>query len=119
MEKNARIKEFEKPAYKSKGDDDNNDPHVDDMKPKKNIDPYEHAYAMQTQFFSTYHPDFIEKTFLNHLSSRNINAKVKDDRYKIKFEIMVKTATVDPESDGNLFHKPADEMIEHLTKMMF
>lgn len=35
--------------------------------PQKEIEPYEHVYKNNTEFFSSYNPDMIEEAILHHL----------------------------------------------------
>ena len=35
--------------------------------PLKEIEPYEHVFKNNTEFFSTYNPDMIEEAILHHL----------------------------------------------------
>lgn len=35
--------------------------------PLKEIEPYEHVYKNNTEFFSSYNPDMIEEAILHHL----------------------------------------------------
>jgi cytochrome c2 len=76
-----------------RGDHREDGPHLDDelMKPKKGIEAYDQVYSQGTQFFSTYNPDWIEESLIKYLKENKIEPKVKDDKYKMKFEVKNKT----------------------------
>ena len=45
------------------------------------------AYSKKTQFFSTKHPDLIQKRITDHLTRINIVPEISSKKYKMKFEI--------------------------------
>ena len=60
---------------------------------KRQLDLYENLYSKKTQFFSTKHPDLIQKRIVDHLQRINIDTtdnkvvKISDKKYKMTFEI--------------------------------
>ena len=59
------------------------------MRPLKDIEQFEPLFDLKTtQLFSTFSPDVIERTILNHLDDHKVSYTTKKDKYKIKFETM-------------------------------
>ena len=54
---------------------------------KKVLLPYEKAFAYNTEYFSTFHPDIIEEALINHLEKNQIKFVANDQKYKVKFTI--------------------------------
>ena len=91
------------------------DPHMDDegFVAKKQLKDYEQGVGKKTGFFSTYSPDLIEEVFLAKLKELGFekNLNVKDDKYKIKFDVpSIKKRLV---AEGG----KEEEDVEHITNM--
>ena len=50
------------------------------------MEEYVHVYAAATCFFTSWHPDVIEKAFVDILAIEKIEPKVHETKYKISFE---------------------------------
>lgn len=63
-----------------------------DLKPLKTLEAYNKIFEENTEFFSTYNPDVIEKALLDYLKSQNtpVVPKVSKNKYKMKFEMTSK-----------------------------
>ena len=50
------------------------------------MEEYVHVYAAATHYFTSWHPNEIEKAFIEILEKKEIEPKVHETKYKISFE---------------------------------
>lgn len=64
----------------------------DDTAPSKALQRYEKLFEQNTEFFTTYNPDYIEESILGFLNKNYPEVVVtsKENKYKMKFTLPMK-----------------------------
>lgn len=81
--------------------------------PKKLLEPFVDACATTTHFFTSWHPDSIEKALVDALRAGEIEPKVHAQKYKVKFEIS--TSVQQEQKEGE---KHADQEVHFCVRIL-